>query len=185
MNIRTVTPADAPALLQIYKPYVEKTAVTFEYSVPSVSEFRERIEHTLKRYPYITAAEDGELIGYAYTGPFVARAAYDWSAETAIYVREDQKGRGIGKKLYRALEEISRAQHITNLYACIGYPDTEDDYLTKDSVNFHEHMGYHFAGRFENCGYKFGYWYHMVWMEKVLSEHTRNPKKLIPFPEIV
>ena len=182
--IRTARAEDASEIREIYAPYVEKTAVTFEYEVPSVEEFRSRIEHTLQKYPYIVAEENGEILGYAYTGAFVGRAAYDWSAETTIYLKQNKQKMGLGKKLYEVLELISKAQNICNLNACIGYPEVEDDYLTNNSVQFHGHVGYDFAGKFHNCGYKFGTWYHMVWMEKALGVHPNTPLPLVRFPEL-
>ena len=140
INIRVATVEDAQQILQIYAPYIEKTAITFEYEVPVLEEFRGRIQHTLKKYPYLVAEEAGEILGYAYTGPFKERAAYDWAVETTIYVKEDKKQRGIGKLLYQALEEISEAQNILNMNACIAYPENEDEHLTKNSVQFHEHQ---------------------------------------------
>ncbi|MCI9335767.1 MAG: GNAT family N-acetyltransferase [Lachnospiraceae bacterium] len=143
-----------------------------------------RICNTLKKYPYLLACRDGEILGYAYTGPFVGRAAYGWAAETTIYLKEGHKRQGMGKTLYTALETVSRAQNILSLNACIGYPEKEDDYVTLNSVRFHEHMGYSMAGKFHNCGYKFGNWYHMVWMEKQIREHSSHPAPVIPFSEL-
>ena len=183
-SIRAATPDDAGALLAIYTPYVTTTAISFECEAPGLSEFQKRIENTLKRYPYLLAERDGEILGYAYTGPFVGRAAYAWAAETTIYLKEDKKKMGIGRALYEALEKVSRAQNILNLNACIGYPEAEDEYLTGNSVQFHGHMGYRMVGEFHKCGYKFGRWYNMVWMEKLLGEHGENPKEVIPFPAL-
>lgn len=182
--IRPATPGDAQELLAIYAPYVTNTVISFEYEVPDVGEFRKRIENTLKKYPYLLAERDGEILGYTYTGPFVGRAAYNRAAETTIYLKENKKKMGIGKALYEALERVSKAQNILNLNACIGYPEAEDEYLTKNSVQFHEHMGYRMVGEFHKCGYKFGRWYNMVWMEKILGEHRERPKEVIPFPEL-
>lgn len=182
--IRTVSPNDGAALLEIYAPYIRETAITFEYDVPTLAQFQDRIRNTLKRYPYLAVEEDGVLLGYAYTGPFVGRAAYDWGAETSIYLRMDQRRRGLGRALYQAIETVSAAQNILNLNACIGWPDTEDRYLTRNSVEFHRHMGYRLVGRFEKCGYKFGTWYDMVWMEKLLGAHPALPSPVIPFPAL-
>lgn len=172
MIIRNVFPEDARQLLDIYAYYVEKTAITFEYGVPSVEEFRERICRTLTRYPYLAAEENGRLLGYAYAGPFVGREAYDWSCELTIYLEHTWVKKGIGKALYAALENELKRMGILNLYACIGLPETEDEYLTRNSADFHAHMGFVEAGRFRKCGYKFGRWYDMIWMEKMLGEHT-------------
>ncbi len=183
-SIRAATPDDAGELLAIYTPYVTNTAISFECEAPGLSEFQKRIENTLKRYPYLLAERDGEILGYAYTGPFIGRAAYAWAAETTIYLKEEKKKMGIGRALYEALEKVSRAQNILNLNACIGYPEAEDKYLTGNSVQFHGHMGYRMVGEFHKCGYKFGRWYNMVWMEKLLGEHGENPKEVIPFPAL-
>ncbi len=184
MKIRAANVSDAQALLEIYAPYVKNTAITFEYEVPKLADFRKRIENTLKKYPYIVAEADREILGYAYTGAFKERAAYDWAVEVSIYVKEDKRGLGIGRRLYEALEEISDAQHIRNLNACIAYADTEDAYLTNDNVTFHSHMGYAMVGKFHQCGYKFGKWYDMVWMEKMIDEHPADPAPVILFPDL-
>ena len=186
VRIRRATPADAEALLGIYAPYVEHTVINFEYLVPTLEEFRERIRHTLEKYPYILAEQEetGEILGYAYTGPFKERAAYDWGVETTVYVKQDCKRGGIGKKLYTALEKVSAAQHILNMNACIGYPVEEDEYLTQDSAHFHEHLGYRLVGEFHSCGFKFGRWYDMIWMEKLIGTHTAEPDPVIPFPKL-
>ena len=183
MSIRTVRPEDAKNLLDIYAYYVEETAISFETEVPSVEEFKIRIEEILKSYPYIVACDNDELLGYAYLHPFVGRKAYELSAETTIYLNPVKKKMGIGKKLYSVLEDIAKAQNITNLYSCIGYVDVEDEYLNNNSVEFHEHMGYRMVGKFENCGHKFDRWYHMVWMEKIIGEHKEIPK-FISFKDI-
>ena len=184
IRIEIATPADAAALLEIYAHYVKHTAITFEYDVPSLEEFAQRIKNTLEKYPYLIAKRGGEILGYAYAGAFHPRAAYGWAAELAIYVKNGCQKMGVGKRLYAALEEILKAQGILNLNACIAYPETEDEYLTKNSVEFHRHLGYRLVGQFSQCGYKFGRWYHMVWMEKIIGEHLENQPPVRPFPEI-
>ena len=192
ITIRPATPDDAEALLSIYAPYVEQTAITFEYEVPSVEEFRDRIVHTLKLYPYLVAQRETstnsnastEIVGYAYAGPLHARAAYAWSVETSIYVKKSEKKSGIGKALYSALEKVLAAQNITNVNACIASPETDDEYLNHNSIQFHQHLGYSMIGEFHKCAYKFGRWYNMIWMEKTLCPHTIPPRPFIPFPEL-
>ena len=157
MIIRTVTEKDAHELLEIYRPYVEDTAITFEYDVPSVEEFSDRIRR---------------------------RAAYDWSVEVTVYVKKGLHHKGIGAKLYSALEKLLAAQHITNLYACVAYPEKEDEYLTFDSVKFHEKMGYAIVGTFHRCAFKFNKCYHMVWLEKILTQTDTTPLPVIPFSKL-
>ena len=112
LHIRTAQISDAEELLAIYKPYIENTAITFEYNVPTVEEFANRIKTTLKRYPYIVAELNGKIVGYAYAGVFKGRKAYDWSVETSIYIRLENHGNGIGRKLYEKLEEITKDKQI-------------------------------------------------------------------------
>lgn len=182
ISIRFAKPEDAKELLKIYAYYVTDTAISFETEVPSEEEFKLRIEEVLKSYPFIVACKDDEILGYAYLHSFVGRKAYELSAETTIYLNPDKKKMGIGKKLYSVLEDIAKAQNITNLYSCIGYVDKEDEYLNNNSVQFHEHIGFRMVGKFENCGHKFGRWYHMVWMEKIIGKHGEI-KEFIKFEE--
>lgn len=171
IRIREAAVEDAARLLEIYAYYVEKTAITFEYDVPSLEEFRGRIRHIKERYPYLVIERNGVIEGYAYAGVFKDRAAYDRSCEMTIYLDRGAVGGGLGRKLYEALEEALKAQGMLNLYACIGYPDEPDEYLDYNSAQFHEHLGYRTVGTFHQCGYKFGRWYSMIWMEKMIGEH--------------
>lgn len=184
MTIRIATEQDAAALLAIYAPYVEKTAITFEYAVPSATAFAERIRRTVARYPYLVAEADGEAVGYAYAGFFHERAAYGWAAETSVYVRMDRRRQGIGGSLYAALEELLKRQGILNLNACIAHSEKADAYLPGDSVAFHERQGYRLAGEFHACGYKFNRWYHMIWMEKHIGLHRQYQPEVRPFEEL-
>ena len=171
MLIRDAMPEDAGRLLEIYAWYVENTAITFEYDVPTPEEFESRVRATLAHYPYLVVEEDGMVQGYAYAGPFVGRAAYRHSCELSIYLDHRAKGKGYGRALYEALEKKLKAMGILNLYACIGDPVVEDEYLTRNSEQFHRHLGFAKVGEFHRCGYKFGRWYNMIWMEKIIGEH--------------
>lgn len=186
LTIRTATPNDAKALSDIYAPYVTNTAITFEYDVPSLDEFKSRIENTLKKYPYLVALSGDEIVGYSYAAPFKERAAYDWSVETTVYVKSGNQGLGIGKALYSSLESALRLLNITNVNACIAYPvnGVDDEYLTANSVEFHAHLGYKKVGEFQKCAYKFDRWYNMIWMEKFILPHSNNPPTVIPYSSL-
>ncbi len=177
--IRPATEADAQALLDIYAPYVIDTAITFEYEAPTVAEFARRIGDILQKYPYLVAVRQGQTVGYAYASPLKNRAAYDWAVETTIYLEQGCRGGGVGRALYQALEQELARRNILNLYACIATSQEQDAHLSDASVRFHERMGYRQAGYFNRCGYKFGRWYDVVWMEKLLGEHTPNPKPVL------
>ena len=181
ITIRNAALADAPRILEIYAYYVEHTVITFEYDVPSLAEFEGRMRDIMKKYPYLVIERDGRIEGYAYAHAFVGRAAYDWAAELTIYLDHDARRGGMGRILYEALADRLKAMGVLNLYACIGYPQVEDEYLTKNSAQFHEHLGFTLAGTFHNCGYKFGRWYDMIWMEKIIGEHRPDQPDIVPY----
>ena len=176
MNLERVTAADAAELLAIYAPYVRDTAISFEYEVPTVTEFRDRILSISETHPYIKAVENGKILGYAYASRFRIRKAYDWSIETSIYIASSSRHQGIGRILYNALEQSLKEIGVLNMNACIAAPrGAEDPHLTWDSVHFHEAMGFTPVGTFHNSGYKFSTWYDMIWMEKMIGEHSSDP----------
>ena len=166
--------SDAPRLLEIYSYYVQHTAISFEYTTPTQEEFCRRMRHIMSRYPYLVAEAEGKIVGYAYASPFHSRAAYQWAAECSIYVEQSCRQSGVGRRLYTALEELLRRQNVTNVYACIAYPNP-------GSVAFHDRMGYRTIAHFTRCGYKLGRWWDMIWMEKFLSD---QPAKPVPFRTI-
>ena len=160
--IRLATEKDVPEILEIYAPYVENTTVSFEYDVPCRRSFLQRFYDITAQYPWLVWEEDGRILGYAYASAPYSRAAFAWCAEPSIYLREEAKGRGIGKKLYTVLEKLLELQGYHMLYALITAENTA-------SIRFHEKNGYKFSVEFPNCGYKFGRWLGLVWMEKPIK----------------
>ena len=170
MPVRMATKADVPQILEIYGPYILETAISFEYTVPSLEDFTARFMGITKDFPWLVWEEEGEILGYAYGSLPFERAAYQWCAEASIYLRPKAQGRGIGKALYGVLEELLKCQGYRKVYAIIT---TAND----RSVAFHEAMGYRHTATMPDCGYKFGAWYGTVWLEKPLisSEKPENP----------
>ena len=171
MEIRKARKEDATAMLAIYAPYVQETAISFEYDVPTLEEFRQRIRRVTAHYPWLVAEDNGRIVGYAYASAFHERAAYQWAVETSIYIDQRERQKGIGRLLHDALETALKQQGILNLNACIAYTETEDEHLTLGSVHFHKRLGYQQVAHFHQCGKKFGRWYDMIWMEKLIGEH--------------
>lgn len=167
--IRMATEADVPEILKIYAPYVETTTITFEYTVPALEEFTERFRKITKDFPWLVWEENGEILGYAYASRPFERAAYAWCAEPSIYLRQDARGRQIGRKLYAVLEELLRQMGYLVSFAIIT---GEND----RSLAFHRTQGYEDCGLFHHCGLKFGRWLDVYWLEKRLSsvEIPRN-----------
>ena len=182
--IRRATADDAAALGRIYAYYVENTAVTFEYTPPSREEFADRIRCVSRKYPYLCVERGGELLGFAFAHAFRDRPAYDYAAEVSIYLRHDCRRCGMGSAVYLALEEALGRMGVRGLYACIAVAEEEDVFLTDASPRFHEALGYHTCGTFRRCGYKFGRWYTMIWMEKIIGTFSADPAPLIPYPSL-
>ena len=185
MNIRVATREDAAAICRIYAPYVRDTAVTFEYDVPKEETMIRRIENTLNEYPYLIAEVKGDIVGYAYAGPFYGREAYRHCAEVSIYIDTNCRGNGIGSRLYQELERLLFKQNVFVLYACIAETERKDDeHLSDSSIRFHEKAGYKIVGRHHLCGYKFCRWYSVVWMEKLIADRPEMPEPFVPFVKI-
>lgn len=165
--------SDAQAISDIYRYYVNNTAITFDIDPPDAAFFEEKIASSQKAgYPFLVSVLNGQVVGFAYAGAFKNRAAYNKSVEVSIYVRNDLKGQGIGHNLYTQLESQLKSRGFTNLYACIATTDNnKDEHLDKASVVFHSGFGYKTVGHFTKCAFKFDTWYSMVWMEKILIEH--------------
>ena len=170
MSVRLAVLSDIPQILDVYAPYVRNTAISFEYTVPSLEEFTARFLKITAGFPWLVWEEDGEILGYAYGSKPVERAAYQWCASASIYLRPEACGKGIGRKLYAALEERLQAQGYRKVYAVIT---TAND----ASVAFHRAVGYRHTATMPDCGFKFGKWYGTVWMEKELNTWDTPPRE--------
>ncbi len=168
MSVRMAALQDVPRILEIYKPYVEHTAISFEYTVPTVEEFAKRFLHIAAQFPWLVWEEDGAVLGYAYGSRPFDRAAYQWNASASIYLCPEACGKGIGKKLYTALEQLLRKQGYRKVYAVITTAN-------EASVAFHRAVGYRQTAVMPDCGYKFGAWYGTIWMEKDLNTWDTPP----------
>lgn len=157
--IRIATEKDLPAILEIYRPYVEQGTASFEYETPSLVAFTERFRAITERFPWLVWEEDGQVVGYAYGSAPFERAGYAWSAEASIYIRSDCHGRGIGKKLYAALEELLFAMGYQVVYAIV----TDEN---RESIAFHKAVGYTQVAHLKNCAWKFKKSLGIIYLEK-------------------
>ncbi len=165
---RFVTPEDAEELLAIYRQYID-TTITFEYTLPSLEEFRERIEHITEFYPYIVAVCDDRIVGYAYSHKAFERTAYQWTAEFSVYVDREYTCRGIGRTLYRKLIDISVLQGIHIAFGKVTSPNEPSEAL-------HTAMGFRKLAVFDNVGYKNGEWRAVTWFERKLCPFEDAPE---------
>lgn len=168
---------DAKALVDIYKYYVDETNITFEYDVPTVKEFEQRIKDISAKYPYLVAEYNDKIVGYAYANTFKGRSAYDWTVESSIYVDSEVRKLGVGQILHNALEKCLKEQGIVTIEACITFPN-------EASEQFHKKNGYKKVAHFNKVGYKFNKWHDVVWYEKVIAEHQDNQPKIKKITEI-
>jgi len=182
VTLRLATPDDAEACVALYAPYVRETSITFEYEVPTVADFRQRIETVLKLAPWLLAVEtrDGKerVLGYAYGGTWRTRVAYRWVVETAIYVDKDARGRGIGKALYGALLDLLRLQGFCRAIGGITLPNLESEKL-------HERLGFKFVGNFRKCGWKQGTWWDVGFWDLELQPQTKDQKETISVAQLL
>jgi phosphinothricin acetyltransferase len=166
--IRPITENDAGSALKIYKPYVLNTAITFEYEVPAVDEFLDRIKTNTAQYPWLVCLQHDKIMGYAYAGRHRYKTAYQWSPESTVYLAPEVHGRGIGRVLYETLFSILRLQGYFNVYAGVALPNEK-------SEGFHRALGFEEIGDFKKIGYKLGKWHDVKWFQLHLARHIDNP----------
>lgn len=157
MSMRIAAYGDLPQMLEIYSPYVLKTAVSFEYTVPTIEEFTHRFQTITNQFLWLYGRKTGRFLGYAYGSAPFERAAYAWCAEASIYLHPQIQEQGIGKLLYRALEAILTMQGYRKQYAVVTTQNTA-------SVVFRQGVGYTLLATFPDCGIKFGqFWASSGW----------------------
>jgi len=172
-RIRPATRADAEAVAAIYAPVVANTTISFELVPPSIDDMRARIASTLQTLPWLVSLDDaGRVDGYVYAGRHRERAAYQWSVDVSAYVREDARGRGVGRRLYGVLFEELRRLGYCQAFAGIALPNAA-------SVALHEGVGFAKIGVYRNVGFKFGRWHDVAWWQKELQvpRHPSPPTK--------
>ena len=167
-DIRLATVEDADAVRAIYAPCVEDTPISFEYDPPTAAEMGRRIETTTGTHPWLVCVLDGSVVGYAYAGPFSARAAYRWTVEVSTYVDADHRGRGVGRALYESLLAVLTRQGFVEAYAGVALPN-------EASVALHESVGFVHHTTYPDVGYKLGAWHDVGWWRRPLQDRPDDP----------
>jgi phosphinothricin acetyltransferase len=175
--MRIATERDAEACHAIYAPTVLETAITFETELPGVDAMRQRIQARLRHYPWLILEEQGQILAYAYAGRFRERAAYDWIAETSIYVHADARRRGIARRLYATLLDTMALQGINQAVGVITLPG-------EVSVALHESMGFEPAGVWNKAGYKLEQWWDVGVWQKELQPVPTSPTPVTAFSSL-
>lgn len=164
MDIRPARAADAPEMQSIYAHHVLHGTGSFEEVPPSVEEMRARFEAgTAAGNAWLVATDATGVVGYAYYARFRPRAAYRFCAENSVYVREDQRGQGVGKALVARLLEQAEATGFRQMVAVIGDSDNVG------SIGVHASLGFHKVGVLRSTGLKFGRWLDTVYMQRALG----------------
>lgn len=171
IRVRSAIPHDAAAIAAIYVPIVERTAISFEETAPSVDEMRERIAKTQERWPWLVA-QSTRILGYAYGSRHRERAAYRWSVDVTVYVAEDARGIGVGKALYAHLFDLLKERGFYNAFAGIALPNDP-------SIALHRAFGFEAIGIYRNVGFKLGQWRDVSWWQLRLHEATGSPAEPI------
>lgn len=175
--IRLACSADAAAIYEIYLPIVRDTHISFEQNAPKSGEIATRIETTLAQYPWLVCELNGRLAGYAYASPFRARAAYQWTAETTVYIHSEFQRRGLSRALYSSLMAILREQGYCSAIGVIALPN-------RASVRAHEALGFRKVGVVRNVGYKAGAWRDTGWWQLELRPAPSQPRSPRPISEL-
>lgn len=176
-KVRLIERVDYPKILEIYRPFVEHSNITFEYQCPSLESWSERIDETLENFPWIVVEIGDEIAGYAYAYKHRERVAYSWSCEVSVYLQAKFQKKGLAKILYAKLMEILKFQGFINVYAIVTTPNLA-------SEKFHQDFGFYDVGLFYKSGYKLGHWHNTRWFQLHLDFHHNPPKAIIPFREI-
>jgi len=177
MQIRLVSPSDAPQIRDIYAPIVRETPISFEYSVPEIDEIEARITKTLQQYPWLVCEIDGQIAGYTYGSSFRSRTAYQWTTEVTAYIHSSFHRHGIGRGLYTSLFAILQKQGYFNAVSVIAMPNDA-------SIGLHESMGFEKIGIFKNMGYKLEGWHDTGWWQLELCPMPINPQPPISINEL-
>ncbi|HEY5078540.1 MAG TPA: arsinothricin resistance N-acetyltransferase ArsN1 family B [Opitutaceae bacterium] len=174
--IRLANAGDAAQVAEIYRPYCEESAVSFEEKAPDAGEMAARIGKTNERYPFLVDEEGGAVRGYAHASAHRVKAAYRWAVEVTVYLHPDHRGKGLGRALYRELFARLRAQGLVKAYAGILIPNPP-------SQRLHESMGFTLVGIYTKVGYKHGAWRDVGWWQLSLQpEIDSPPEPTLPSP---
>jgi len=164
-HIRPATRADAAAIAAIYAPYVLHGTASFEIEPPDADAMATRIGKCLDAgWPWLVLELEGAILGYAYATQFRDRAAYAHTAETSIYLKEDQTGRGQGRHLLHTLIDAAGRAGFRQLIAVIG------DSANAGSIGLHKAMGFHLVGTLRDVGLKKGQLLDVVYMQRPVAE---------------
>lgn len=161
-EIRLAKEEDTQNILAIYSPYITNSEITFEYEIPTLIEFQNRIKMIQSKYPYLVCTYQGKIVAYAYVSSFHERAAYMYNVDWSVYVQKEYHSHHIASALYHALEKLLLLMGYRNVYSLVTSHN-------KASEKLHEALGFHICGTWKNCGYKNRKWLDVTLYEKEIQ----------------
>jgi L-amino acid N-acyltransferase YncA len=160
--IRMATPADLPAINDIYNYYVLNSTCTYQLEPETIEARQQWFEgHSQEKHPVIVADLLGAVVGWGALSPFRPRAAYGHSVEASVYLRHDVHRRGIGKALL--LDLIARAKTAGH-HTLIGGASADQ----VASLALQKNLGFQEVGYLREVGFKFGRWLDVVYSQLML-----------------
>lgn len=170
ITIRCCVAGDVSAIAAIYGRSVETGTASWEYEPPGAEEMSKRRDAVIANgFPHFVAESDGRLVGYAYASSYRARSGYRFVVEDSVYVAEELRGCGIGKRLLTTVIAECEKFGFRQMIAVIG--DSEN----AGSIALYERCGFQHVGRFNGIGFKFGRWLDSVQMVLALGDGSDTP----------
>jgi len=162
--IRHARESDLPALLAIYNHYVLNTHITFDVEPRTPEQRRDWLKSLAEtgRHQCFVAEEEGQAVGWASSGRFKDRAAYDTSVETSVYLAPGAQGRGLGRRLYAVLFAALAKEDVHRAFGGIALPN-------EASAGLHLAMGFVLCGTYREVGRKFGRFWDVAWYQRAMD----------------
>lgn len=162
--IRPIEEGDLPSLLAIYNHYILNTVATFTIEPVSLVERHDWFDGFASsgRYQCFVAARDDGAIGWACSGRFRAKQAYETTVETSVYIAPDSVGQGLGKRLYQTLLQAMGREDVHRAYAVVTMPNDA-------SVALHTSTGFQYVGSLHEVGRKFGRYWDTAYFERTVG----------------
>lgn len=162
--IRSATPKDLPALLDIINHAILNTTAIYDYEAREYDQQKAWLDQMFNDgMPVVVAEVDGEVIGYGSYNIFRPKIGYKFSVEHSIYLNEKSRGMGVGSRILESLIQRARESGIHTMIAGI-------DAANRGSIEFHKKYGFVEKGYLKEVGYKFDQWLDLVFMQLLLNE---------------
>lgn len=166
--VRDASARDAEACAAIYARYVTDTVITFETEPPTPAQLAERIAVAQQAHAWLVLEDAGQVVGYAYGGPYKERAAYRWVCEVSVYLEWGRRRTGGGRALYAALLDRLAERGFRTALGGMTLPNDA-------SIGLHRTMGFEPVGTYRKIGWKHGQWHDVAWTQREIGTAADPP----------